>query len=62
MDQRSDIEASYMQYEQVADNEVEQAPKHIYGRGREPFSWWLCERALEGTAHGAANEMRDGIR
>src|SRR5271156_5988384 len=61
MDHRSDIEAPYMQYEQVGDNEVEKAPKHIYGRGREPFSWWLCKGALEGTAHGAADKMRDSV-
>ncbi|WP_157831363.1 hypothetical protein [Prodigiosinella confusarubida] len=48
--------------EDVADGEIEKAPKYVDGRRGEPLPRWLCERALERPTHHAADEMWYGVR
>ena len=57
----SEIEIADLADEQVADDEVEEAPQHIDGRRRQPLprrSW----RTGSGTAaHHAGDAMGDGV-
>jgi hypothetical protein len=55
------LKLSNAAYEQVADNKVECAPKHIHHGGREPLPWGRGKRALERVPCNAAHKMRDRI-
>mgnify|MGYP003589532933 CR=1 FL=1 len=55
------LKLSNAAYEQVADNKVERAPKHIHHGGREPLPWGRGKRALERVPCNAAHKMRDRI-
>src|SRR5208337_791959 len=55
------LKLSNAAYEQVADNKVEHAPKHIHHGGREPLPRGRGKRALERVPCNAAHKMRDRI-
>ena len=55
------LKLSNAAYEQVADNKVERAPKHIHHGGREPLPRGRGKRALERVPCNAAHKMRDRI-
>ena len=48
-------------HEQIADDEVEKAPQQVDRRGRQPFSTWRGEGALEWPSHQAADGMGNGV-
>src|ERR1700728_1316754 len=48
--------------EDIADDDIEKAPKHIDGRRGEPLSRRLCERTLKRPPHHAADKMRGCVR
>ena len=56
------IETADTADKQVADGKVEESPKDIDHRGRQSYSGWRCEGALEGMAGDPIAEMRQGVR
>src|SRR5260370_10243272 len=50
-----------MPNEKITNGQVDKSPKHIQGRGREPYATRFGKWALKGTPHHAADKMRNGV-
>src|ERR1700722_6620068 len=56
-----EIEAADAAHEDIRDNDVEEAPKHIHARRGEALAWGRSKRGLERLSHHAGDEMRNGV-
>src|SRR5271165_6600931 len=55
------IERADLSNEQIADDEVEESPEHVHGRGRQSPPRRICEGRLERPPRHAADEVRNCV-
>jgi hypothetical protein len=55
------VEVTHAADEHISYAQVKEPPEYVHGGGRKPFAGRLGERSLEGAAHQATDEMRDGV-
>src|ERR1700728_4340271 len=61
MSRRTQAELSDAADQGISDREVEDTPEDVYGRRREPLTWWLGKGALKRTTHRPAHEVRHRV-
>src|SRR5580704_16197973 len=57
MRRRAYAELSDPADQDIGNREVEDTPKHVYGRRRKSLTRWLGKGALKGTTHRPADEV-----